>query len=86
MSETILESLRAMFPPGTPLEFSMDIGDIGIEGIRPLCVATYSDGTIIVRAFWNADRRRKWAWYDGERWQVSEERPSIVVRIKPRQR
>jgi len=86
MSETILESLRAMFPPGTPLEFSMDIGDIGIEGIRPLCVATYSDGAIIICAFWNADRRKMWAWYDGDKWQVGEERPSIVDRIKPRQR
>ena len=86
MSETIFESLRKMFSPGTPLEFSMDIGDIGIEGIRPLCVATYSDGTIIVCAFWNADRRRMWAWYDGDKWQVSEQRPSIVDRIKPRQR
>ena len=84
MSETILDSLRAMFPPGTPLEFSMD--DIGIEGIRPLCLATYSDGTIIVCAFWNADRRKMWAWYDGDKWQVSEQRPSIVDRIKPRQR
>jgi len=84
MSETILESLREMFPPGTPLEFSMD--DIGIEGIRPLCLATYSDDTIIVCAFWNADRRRMWAWYDGDKWQVGEQRPSIVDRIKPRQR
>jgi len=86
MSETILESLRAMFPPDTPLEFSMDIGDIRIEGIRPLCVAAYSDGTIIICAFWNADRRKMWAWYDGDKWQVSEQRPSIVDRIKPRQR
>jgi len=84
MSETIFESLQAMFPPGTPLEFTMD--DMRLEGIRPLCVATYSDGTIIICAFWNADRRRMWAWYDGDKWQVSEQRPSIVDRIKPRQR
>jgi len=84
MSETIFESLRKMFPPGTPLEFAMD--DIGVEGVQPLFSARYSDGTIIVYAFWNADRRRKWAWYDGERWQISEQRPSIVDSIKPRQR
>jgi len=84
MSSTILESLREMFPPGTPLEFFMD--DIGVEGVRPLFSARYSDGTIIVYAFWNADRRKMWAWYDGERWQTSEERPPIVDRIKPRQR
>ena len=84
MSSTIFESLHEMFPPGTPLEFAMD--DIGVEGVQPLFSARYSDGTIIVYALWNADRRKMWAWFDGERWQVSDERPSIVDRIKPRQR
>jgi len=84
MSSTIFESLREMFPPGTPLEFAMD--DIGVEGVQPLFSARYSDGTIIVYALWNADRRKMWAWFDGERWQTSEERPPIVDRIKPRQR
>ena len=84
MSKTTWESLREMFPPGTPLEFFVD--DIGVEGIQPLFSARYSDGTIIVYAFCNSDRRRTWAWFDGDKWQVSNERPSIVERIKPRQR
>jgi len=84
MSKTTFDYLREMFPPGTPLEFFVD--DIDVEGVRPLLSARYSDGTIIVYALWNADRRKMWAWFDGERWQTSEERPSIVDRIKPRQR
>jgi hypothetical protein len=84
MSKTTFESLREMFPPGTPLEFAMD--DIGVEGVQALFSARYSDDKIIVYAFWSADRRKMWAWFDGERWQVSEEQPSIVDQIKPRQR
>ena len=85
MMKTIMESLREMFPPGAPLEFSMDMSDINVEGIQPLCVATYNDGAIIVCAFWNFDRRKMWAWRDGELWQVSEKRPPIVDQITLRQ-
>jgi hypothetical protein len=84
MIKTTFDHLREMFPPGTPLEFLVD--DIGVEGVQHLLSARYSDGTIIVYALWNADRRKMWAWFDGQRWQVSEERPSIVGCIKPRQR